>query len=151
MARILALTGNDTEENRGRFGTSAARLAAADDLDALVAAWVATKTAGEVVETLLAAKIPVSRVNTVPDLLADPHVAARGSVVTVDDPELGALHLVPAAPKLDGTPAQITGAGPGLGQGAEAFLRDELGLATPDIDILSSSGVLDLAVEGDRT
>src|SRR5205823_2093231 len=52
VARILVLTGNDTEAHRSRFGTSAARLAAADELDALVAAWVKTKTRDDVVTAL---------------------------------------------------------------------------------------------------
>jgi crotonobetainyl-CoA:carnitine CoA-transferase CaiB-like acyl-CoA transferase len=133
VARMLVLTGNDTDEARARFGTSAARLAAADELDALVAAWVAQHGRDEVIDALLDAKIPVSPVNTVPDILSDPHVVARASVVTVDDPDLGPVHLVPASPRLDGTPVRIRRAGPPLAAGAETFLRDELRLSDDEI------------------
>ena len=131
VARLLVLTGNDTDEGRKRFGTSAARLEAADELDGLVAAWVAAHSRDEVVAALLAAKIPVSPVNTVPDLLADPHVVERGSVVTVEDPEMGPLHLVPASPRLDGTPVRIDHAGPALAAGAPSS-------STPSSRALSS-------------
>jgi crotonobetainyl-CoA:carnitine CoA-transferase CaiB-like acyl-CoA transferase len=144
VGRMLSLTGHDSDEDRARFGTSAARLQAADELDALVAAWVRKHTREEVVDALLRAKIPVSPVNTVPDLLADPHVGERGSVVTVDDPDMGELHLVPAPTRLDGTPVRITHAGPALAAGAATFLRDQLGLSAEEIDGLCASGVLDL-------
>jgi len=93
VARLLPLIAHDTDEDRERFGSAAARAAAADDLDALVAAWVAARDRDEVVAALLEARIPVSPVNDVADLVADPHVRARESLLTL---EAGGDVLVPA-------------------------------------------------------
>src|SRR4029453_5685332 len=117
---------------------------AADELDALVAAWVGEHTRDEVVDALLDAKIPVSPVNTVPDLLADPHIGERGSVVTVDDADIGPLRLVPAPTRLDGTPVRIAHAGPAPAVGTTAFLRDHTGVPADEINRLRAAGVLDL-------
>jgi len=63
-----------------RFGASASRLDHADELDALVAAWIADRSRDDVVAAFLAARIPVSPVNDVRDVLADPHITARGGI-----------------------------------------------------------------------
>ena len=52
VARILRLLGRDGEEDLARFGTSAARLAAADELDGLVAAWIAERSRDDALEAL---------------------------------------------------------------------------------------------------
>jgi crotonobetainyl-CoA:carnitine CoA-transferase CaiB-like acyl-CoA transferase len=116
VARLLPLLGLDTEAGRARFGTSAARLHAADELDALVAEWVAARSRNDVLARLLEHRIPAAPVNDLPALLADPHVAARGDVVPVVDPDLGAVAVVAPVPKLSATPGRIRTPGPRLGE-----------------------------------
>jgi len=83
VARLLPLIGQDTDDGRGRFGRAADRARSADDLDALVAEWIASTDRDDVVEALLGARIPVSPVNDVRDVRHDPQVIARGSLVEV--------------------------------------------------------------------
>jgi crotonobetainyl-CoA:carnitine CoA-transferase CaiB-like acyl-CoA transferase len=80
VARVLALTGHDAAEHHERFGTSAARLAAADELDALVADWIAARDRDEVLDAFVDARVPIAPVNDVRDLLDDPHLHARGDI-----------------------------------------------------------------------
>jgi formyl-CoA transferase len=124
VARLLPLLGLDDDEHRERFGRAAARARAADDLDAAVAAWVAARERDVVVATLLEARIPVSPVNDVTDLVADPHVEARGSLV-----ELGAAGgrmLVPAPlPAMSG-PRRSPAPAPALDADRAAILADWL-------------------------
>src|SRR4051812_13281605 len=140
VARILTLMGRDSDDDKARFGTSAARLQVADELDGIVAGWARGLARDAVVSALLAAKIPVAPVNEVPDLVADPHVLARASITTVDDPDLGPVRLVPAPPKLSGTPARIRTAGPPAGTGGEDFLLSDLGLDPPEVASLRAAG-----------
>jgi crotonobetainyl-CoA:carnitine CoA-transferase CaiB-like acyl-CoA transferase len=84
VARLLPLIGHDTDHHRERFGRAAARATAADELDALVAEWIAARDRDDVVAALLDARIPVSSVNDLADLVADPHVQARRSLVTME-------------------------------------------------------------------
>ena len=127
VLRMLALMGVDTDANRARFGNATDRNAHADELDAMVAEWVATQDAQDVVEALADARIPVTAVNDIARLLADPHVQQRGSIATVDDPELGTLHVPAPAPHFSATPARIASTGPTLGADTDDVLRDWLG------------------------
>jgi formyl-CoA transferase len=85
VARVLAVIGRDDADARERFGSAAARIAAADELDGLVADWVSRTDRDDVVDALLAARVPVTPVNDVRDLLDDAHLAARASLTTVGD------------------------------------------------------------------
>ena len=127
VVRILDLMGADTDEMRAKFGHATERNANADELDGMVAAWVATMDAEAVVEALVAARIPVTEVNDVERLLADAHVRARSSIAVVEDPELGTLHMPAPAPRLSRTPARIASTGPALGANNDDVLRDWLG------------------------
>jgi formyl-CoA transferase len=126
VLRILVLMGTDTDETREKFGHAAERNAHADELDDMVAAWVATQDAQEVVDLLVSARIPVTEVNSAESLLDDPHVQARGSISVVDDPELGTLRMPAPAPHLSRTPPRIATTGPALGADTDDVLRDWL-------------------------
>lgn len=92
------------------------------DEDARVAAWIAGLPRDAVIATLVAARIPVTPVNRIDDLLADPHVAARGSLVHVSSAELGELALAAPTPHLSVTPGQIGEVNPSLETGIEEAL-----------------------------
>src|SRR5262249_49712878 len=127
VVRMLELMGADTETNRARFGRATERNQHADELDRMVAEWVLERDAADVVDALVAARIPVTHVNDAASLLADAHVRARDSIAVVDDPELGALHVPAPAPHATRTPPRITTTGPALGAHTDDVLRDWLG------------------------
>jgi crotonobetainyl-CoA:carnitine CoA-transferase CaiB-like acyl-CoA transferase len=66
-------------------------------------------------DTLVSRRIPVTPVNTIDDLLADPQVKERGSLVQVAHPALGDLALAAPAPLLRRTPGKIGEVDPPLG------------------------------------
>jgi crotonobetainyl-CoA:carnitine CoA-transferase CaiB-like acyl-CoA transferase len=136
IARLLPILGLDTPEGLAKFAKVADRVGHADELDALVAEWVAAHERDDVVETFLGARLPVAPVNTVADIVADPHVQARGDVVTVDHPDVGPVRMVAPLARLSATPAEIRWAGPGLGAHTDDVYRDWLGLTPDEIDAL---------------
>ncbi len=79
VGRLLPLIGQDTDAARQRYGTSAARLMVADELDAVVADWVRTQDRDDVISALVAARVPVAPVNDARDLAGDPHLRFRRS------------------------------------------------------------------------
>jgi formyl-CoA transferase len=84
-------------------------LAALDD-------WLSGLTTKEVVD-LLGGKVPIGPVNTVADIFADPHVAARHMLVEVDQPGSDRPVTVAGQPiKFSGTPARIDRRAPLLGE-----------------------------------
>lgn len=136
VGRILELIGRDTPADRERFGTSAARLAAADELDGFVASWIAARPREAALEAFHAIRIPVAPVNDLAALLEDPHVRERGSVTTLPDPELGELSFVTPAPRLSSTPGRHRHTGPPLGAHNAEVFSDWLGLDAASVEAL---------------
>ncbi len=126
VARILGLLGRDGPEDRARFGTSAARLEAADELDGLVADWIAARSRDEALAAFDAIRIPVAPVNDLAAILDDPQIRARAAVTTLEDPHCGELQLVSPAPRLEGTPGVHRHTGPALDADRAGILRDWL-------------------------
>lgn len=105
VARVLATIGRDTPEDHRRYGASADRLARADELDGLVAGWIAGVPRDEAVAAFDAARVPVAPANDLGELAAHPQALARGSLATVDDPVAGPVVLPGPVAHLRDTPA----------------------------------------------
>jgi crotonobetainyl-CoA:carnitine CoA-transferase CaiB-like acyl-CoA transferase len=142
VARMLTLLGEDRAEARAKFGRSESRVKHADELDGKVADWVAARSRDEVLEVLLAARIPAAPVNDVPAILSDPQVVARRNIVTVDDDRLGPVSLVAPTPRLSRTPGTIMATGPALGQHNDAVYSQLLGLTSAQLRELAATGVI---------
>jgi crotonobetainyl-CoA:carnitine CoA-transferase CaiB-like acyl-CoA transferase len=114
----------------------------ADELDQLVAEWIAAHDRDEVIETFLGARIPVAPVNTVADIVDDPHVQARGDIVTVDDADVGPVRMVAPLARLSATPAEIRWVGPALGAHTDEVLEEWLALTDDEVVRLREQGVI---------
>jgi formyl-CoA transferase len=125
-----------------RFDTLEHRAAHGEEINRVVAEWCAARPAREIEETLLEAGVPVSRIFSVADLAADEHVAARGSLISVEDPTLGAVRQQGPVPRLDRTPLRVHGGAPRLGEHTDEVLRGLLGLGEEEIDRLRREGVI---------
>jgi len=79
-----------------RFATVGARTTHWDALMAAIEEWTAQRTARDCEDTLMKAGVPCSRYLTVAEAMADPQLAARGALATVND-GAGAF-LVPNPP-----------------------------------------------------
>jgi len=88
------------------------------------------------------AGIPAGPINTVPQILADPHVAAREMVVTVAHPTAGSVRVVGPPYKLSRTPAGVDRHPPLLGEHTEEVLRERLGLGEAEISQLREQAAI---------
>jgi crotonobetainyl-CoA:carnitine CoA-transferase CaiB-like acyl-CoA transferase len=84
--------------------------------------------------------IPVSPVNSVADLLADPHLAATGSWISVPSPD-GPIRMPAPALSVDGAPLAV-GAIPAAGAATAELLTAELGLGHLELARLRQSGAV---------
>ena len=57
-----------------------------DEINGIVADWVQARTSREVQDVLERHEVPFGVAYSVADIFADPHVAARGDIETVEDP-----------------------------------------------------------------
>ncbi len=142
VARLLPMIGRDSPEDRARFARSGERLAAADELDRLVADWIAARDRNDVIEAFLRARIPAAPVNDLPAILDDPHVASRASLVRVDDDKLGPLTMPSPTPRLSATPGRVRTSGPALGAHNDEVFHDWLELAPAEVVELRRAGVV---------
>ncbi|TMV09075.1 cag pathogenicity island protein Cag11 [Ruegeria sediminis] len=71
-----------------RFSTRAGRSANSVEINGIVSDWTATRSKAELAD-LLGGHVPFGPLNTVADIVADPHVAARHMLETIPHPEPG--------------------------------------------------------------
>ena len=109
---------------RPEYAANAGRIADVERLDRELAAGLADLDSEEALASLRRAGVPVSRVNTLADVTADPLVAPR--LVEVTDPRSGVRIVLPAPPI--GEPPALSFP-PRLGEHNEKIYREALGLA----------------------
>ncbi|MEW6299859.1 MAG: CoA transferase [Thermodesulfobacteriota bacterium] len=90
-----------------RFSSLADRAAHAEDIDALVSAWVRQRTVAEVVAIMERAEVPVAPVQTISQAAHDPHLWERKMLVEVEDPESGRTFVPGLTVKFSDTPGDI--------------------------------------------
>lgn len=124
------------------YGHVSKRLADRKTVDGLVSAWTGSMDRDAVVETCVAAEVPIGAVNAIDEIFADPHFEARGNLVTLDDPETGPVTVPNVAPRLSRTPGRLSNLGPALGNANGDVYGGLLGLDAADIADLKEKGVI---------
>jgi formyl-CoA transferase len=105
------------------LATDRGRVRRAAELDEAITAWTRERGSDEVLAALRARRIPVSRINSIADIVADAQFQARGMVVSVEDPRLEKPLLVPGVtPRLSRTPGAVRPLAPPLGADTQAVL-----------------------------
>ena len=125
-----------------RFATMARRAEHGDEINAIVAAWVKERTAREVQDVLERHDVPFGVAYSVADIFADPHVAARGDIETVEDPVLGPVRMQGVYPRFSRTPGAIQHGAPRLGEHNDEVFRGLLGLDAEELEALRRDGVI---------
>ena len=125
-----------------RYATHNARGANQAELDALIGEWSATLTAAELEERLNEHAVPNGKIYTAPDMLEDPHFAAREAIVRMVHPLLGEFPMQNVAPHLSDTPGEVRWVGPELGEHTDEVLSSVLGLADGERDALRDAGII---------
>jgi len=129
---IMRLVGGDELADDPRFATPAARLHHGDELDAIVAAWMAAHDVAEIERRFDEVGAAGIRVHTMADACDDAHYRARGSLAEVPDAQLGAVTMTAPVPRMSATPGRIAHAGGALGADTDAVLA-ELGYDADEI------------------
>ena len=133
-----------------RFGTTSGRLEHQEELDRIITAWTSQKDAYDITYRLQAASVPSSPVLRGPDLLEDPHYAARGTFVSIDHPRVGPRQYPGVAWKMSATPGQVRWPAPTLGQHNPRIYGELLGLERAEIAALEEKGVIGTRPTGSR-
>jgi crotonobetainyl-CoA:carnitine CoA-transferase CaiB-like acyl-CoA transferase len=113
----------------------------ADEIDALMDAWLADKDKFEVVRRAQRLRVPFTEVMTPAEVLAEPHYEERGFWARVGHPAAPDARQPGPPVRLARTPWQTRRA-PLLGEHNESVFCGRLGLARGDLARLRAAGIL---------
>ena len=142
FARFAAVMGKPELATPERWGNVQPRLAAQPEVDALVAEWTRAHTLDEVMQACIDGEVPCGPLNSVADLFADPHIAARENLTRVLEPTVGEVVVPNVLPRLSRTPGRIDSLGPRLGEANRHVLAELLGLDDAAIAALKQRRVI---------
>jgi len=124
-----------------RFATNDARVRHNDLVDRALAEAIGTRTLDDMRALFESRDLTACAVYDIADITKDPHVIARGVLIDVPDPALGAVRMTAPTPRLASTPAEVRWVGPPLG----AHNRDvysALGVSDAELEHLRRDGIV---------
>ena len=140
--RVMHLVGHPEVIDEPWFASGAERAEHADELDGFVASWIGSRDIDDVVVAFEEAHAAVAPIYDIRQIMDDPQYAALGSIVSVDDPELGSVKMQNVMYRMSDTPGEIRWAGRGLGEDNLAVFGGELGMSEEELDALHDKGVV---------
>jgi crotonobetainyl-CoA:carnitine CoA-transferase CaiB-like acyl-CoA transferase len=119
-----------------KFDSNSARVENREEVMALLTQKISEMDRPLLLEALDSADVPVGPVNDVAEILADPHVRARGLVGSFDYPGVGEFKALGLPYKFLGWDNPAIGAPPALGEHTGKILSELLGLPAEEISRL---------------
>ena len=143
FARLCEAMGRPELASDDRYATHIARGRNQIELDALINDWTKTLTIEQVDALMIEHSVPAGRVYRAPEMLADPHFAARDAIIDVETERFGTLKMQGAFPKFSATPSSVRTPAPSVvGQHNAEVYGGVLGMSTDEIAALKASGAL---------
>lgn len=143
--RLMHALGRSDMADDARMATNAGRVEHEATIDQVLSQWSASLSSIDALRLLEEAAVPAGPINSIADVVADPHFQARGSFESVS--VNGAQRVVPAVhPKLSRTPGSTQWAGPQLGAHTRSILEQWLALEPEAIKTWEDAGVISTVV-----
>lgn len=139
--RFFAAFGlGDIMKTDPRFASITTRTQHIDEIYAMVADLMLQRTTAECTALLDAADIPVAPLQTVDQLVDDPHLSAKGFYVDMNHPTEGRLKIPGIAAQFSATKAEIGRPAPRLGEQSREILK-AAGYSDEAADKLFNAGI----------
>jgi formyl-CoA transferase len=122
--RLFRAIGRPELVDDPRFRTNADRVRNAEELDAIIGAFISQRTQVENVTFFDKAEVTIGPIYDTPQIMADPHVIEREVIADYPDPDMGQLPMHHVVPRLLGTPGAIRTLAPTLGQHNRELLAE---------------------------
>jgi len=139
---LCQLLGRAALADDPRFVDNANRSVNRKALQAELGAAIAQWKSADLLSAMDAAQLPGGRVNSIPEILADSQIAARGLIKTMQRDDGTPVRVLGFPARLSKTPADYRRAPPRSGHDTVAVLRDVLGLDEPAIAALAMKGIV---------
>ena len=139
---LLDAMGRDDLRHDERYLTANARVENMDEVDEIVAAWVATLTKEEAEAAAQKHKVPTAAVRDLEEVVNDEHLHQRGMLRWIDHPVVGRIAAPHSPIRMHGTePMELT-LNPELGADNDRVYGDWLGLEADEITSLREDGAI---------
>ena len=143
FARLCKAMGRPELATDPRYADHVSRGRNQRELDAIIEQWTSQYTVAEVEAAMIEHSVPAGKIYRAPEMLEDPHFAAREAVVEVDSPRWGRVKMQNAFPKLSDTPSGIRGPAPTrIGEHNDEVYRGLLGMSEEEMTRLKSAAVI---------
>jgi crotonobetainyl-CoA:carnitine CoA-transferase CaiB-like acyl-CoA transferase len=141
FARLADAMGQPELASLARYGDKDKRLAARDEVNRIVAQWMASLDHSTVLSRCAEFDVPASLIFSIADIFEDPQYRARGNI-RMTESRIGDLAVPDVVPRLSATPGEIRWLGEGLGAQNQAIFAGLLGLDGQEIEALRERGVI---------
>ena len=142
FGRLCAAMGRPEFATDPRYVDHVARGAHQVELDDLIEAWTRTLPTAEVERLMIEHSVPSGTIYRAPEMLADPHFAAREAIVTIDHPRFGEVKMQNSFPKMSGTPGSIRRIAPQTVGEHNDEVYGALGLSGDHLAALKAEGAM---------
>lgn len=139
---LLRIIGRPELLEDPRFETPNARFENRDEVDRIIAPWMAQQDKRHAMELLNGAGVPAGAVLDSQDIINEPSFYETGMLSKVQHPTRGEIILAGWPVRMTGSPTPAVTVPPLLGEHTDEVLRDILGMTLGEIATLESRGVI---------
>ncbi|MEC5423342.1 CoA transferase [Virgibacillus sp. C22-A2] len=125
-----------------RFSTNENRMRNVKELDKLIGGWIKERNLEEVVEVFNNAGAVIGPMYDVSQLYEDPHYIYRESFVTVEDEELGEMHVPNVVAKFSRTPGKVKSLGQKKGMHNNEIYSELLNISQEELELLTENKII---------
>ena len=149
--RVFRSIGRPELIDDSRYRTNADRVKHAEDLDAIIGAFVAQRTQAENVAFFEKAEVTIGPIYDISQIVEDRHVIERELIADYPDADMEQFPMHHVVPRLSGTPGSIRTPAPALGQHNRELLG-EVGVdAAAYAELLAQGAVCEGSIEVSRS
>ena len=139
--RLFRSIGRPDLIDNPRYKINAERVKHAEELDAIIGAFVAQRTQAENVAFFEKAEVTIGPIYDIAQIIDDPHVIERELLADYPDPDMGEFPMHHVVPRMSGTPGAIRTLAPQIGEHNRALLA-ELGIDDAAYKKLLTAGIV---------
>ena len=121
---------------------NAGRVDHQEEVDEAITQWTKSTSSTKVLNALDEAGVPNGPINSIREIMEDPHFQARQMFEEVDVGSTKTLKIPAMVPKLVDTPGRTNFAGPELGQDNVEVLGNVLGFTRKQLEQLEHDGII---------
>lgn len=142
VVRLVRLVFGEEGFSNPLYATVEDRRVHHGELQQAVNDWVSQRSGADVEAAFEAAEAVIAPVYDVAMMMSDPTFAARGNIISVEDPDFGDLAMPAPSPLVMGAPGDVRWTGPRLGEHTAEVLTSVAGLSPDDVEALQKEGVV---------